>query len=44
MERNAGAAQAAARRRAATLGDAGVSCSGGPSVIVSATSWRPAGW
>lgn len=44
MERNAGAAQAAAHAAAsATLGDAGVSCSGGPSVIVSATSWEAGG-
>lgn len=44
MERSAGAAQAAAHAAAsATLGDAGLSCSGGPGVSVSATSWEPGG-
>lgn len=44
MERNTGDAQAAAAAAAAsTLAAAGTSCSGGPSVAVSASSWDAGG-
>lgn len=44
VERSAGAAQGAAQAAAAsTLSAAGTSCTGGPSVSVSATSWEAGG-
>lgn len=44
MERSAGAAQGAAQSAAAaTLSAAGTSCTGGPSVSVSATTWEAGG-
>jgi Flp pilus assembly protein TadG len=44
IERDSGAATAAASSvAAATLEAAGTSCSGGPSVSVSATAWEPGG-
>lgn len=44
MQRGSEAAHAAARSAAlATLGDAGLSCVGGPSVVVGASDWRAGG-